>query len=289
METLIQHARPQSGVIRLGAVAYLNTLPLVEGLAKLRDVSLVLAPPAELIGMLLAGDVDLALASVIDARRYEGAALVPVGMIGSDGPSLTVRLFSRVPMERLTRVHADAESHTSVALMQVILRRRFGRAVEVVEFDARSFRARSASEGERSVAPEAILLIGDKVMNAPPPADEFPHQLDLGQAWKELTGLPFVYAVWMCRADEADSAGVRLASAVLDRQRRRNAMRLSWIAAARAGSRGWNAGDAERYLRENMRYTVEEEHVRAVERFFDECAAMGIVARRETRWAGRRG
>jgi chorismate dehydratase len=71
--------------------------------------------------------------------------------------------------------------------------------------------------------PETVLLIGDKVVTDAPPESRYPYQLDLGEAWKKLTGLPFVYAVWMCRGDRVGRRGVRAAAAALDRQRRHNA------------------------------------------------------------------
>ena len=123
--------------IRLGCVQYLNALPLIEGLQAWRDAHVVSAVPSRLIDLLLGGEVDVALASVIDGARFPGrTVLLPVGMIGSDGPTLTVRLFSKVPWERVAVLHADTDSHTSVVLAQVILAKRFGVRCAVVDFDA---------------------------------------------------------------------------------------------------------------------------------------------------------
>jgi chorismate dehydratase len=266
--------------IRLGAVSYLNTLPLIEGLGKLVDVSLTLTAPSRLAGLLAEGEVDLALASVIDAQRApEPLALLPVGMIGSDGPTLTVRLYSRGPIEQVARVHADIDSHTSIALLKVILAERFGCTPEIVDFDAES-----APEDARP-RPDSLLLIGDKVVARAPAAELYPHQMDLGEAWRALTGMPFVYAVWMCRAAEADEPHVRAAAAILDRQRRHNATRVDWIAAACAPARGWSSGSAADYLRTHLRFEVTDADRAAVERFFDFCVAHGVLARRHaTRW-----
>ena len=100
--------------IRLGYVKYLNTLPLVQGLSTCVDVDLRAAVPSHLIDMLDRDEIDVGLISLIDAARA-GAdlALLPVGMIGCDGPTLTVRLFSSVPLDQLTHIHADTDSHTS--------------------------------------------------------------------------------------------------------------------------------------------------------------------------------
>src|SRR5262249_20813210 len=146
---------------------------------------------------------DMGLVSLIDyARSPEPLILIPAGMIGCDGPTLTVRLFSAVEPRRIRQVHADTESHTSVALAKLVLAQQYGRGdVELVNFDARSLRAGDDDKNW----PETLLLIGDKVVTDAPPAERYPHQVDLGEAWKALTGLPFVYAVWMCRADAWDA------------------------------------------------------------------------------------
>ena len=128
--------------VRIGCVKYLNTLPLIEGLGMWRGCELVTSAPSGLIGMLRRGEVDVALASVVDGARGVADAkqsttaptdvvLLPVGMIGCEGRTLTVRVFSRVPIERITRVVVDAESHTSVVLLQVLMCRKFGKRVEV--------------------------------------------------------------------------------------------------------------------------------------------------------------
>ncbi|MDX2114197.1 MAG: menaquinone biosynthesis protein [Planctomycetota bacterium] len=273
----------KTGAIRLGAVSYLNTLPLIEGLGKLRDVQLTLTAPARLVDLLLGGSVDLALASVIDAQRADRpVALVPAGMIGCDGATLTVRLFSRVPAGEVRVVHADVDSHTSVALLRVLLAERYGVRPDLRAFDLDAHRAT-----REAAWPEALLLIGDKVITDAPPAALYPHQLDLGREWKELTGLPFVYAAWMCRAEEAGSEAVRTGAAILDRQRRHNATRLDWIVAARAPSRGWPVADARRYVGELLRYEVTEEHRRSVDVFFAKAAACGVISgARRVCWAG---
>ncbi|MBL8759428.1 MAG: menaquinone biosynthesis protein [Phycisphaerae bacterium] len=282
---------------RIGMVKYLNTLPLVQGLEAWREAELHAAVPSKLAGM-LAGDpasgrepeVDVALVSVIDAARSAvPLAMLPVGMIGCEGPTLTVRLFSAVPPERIGAVHADTDSHTSVALCRVILARAYGVKPEVIDFDARERVALGRRGGgvgtEEPEWPETLLLIGDKVVTDSPPAVRYPHQLDLGEAWKALTGLPFVYAVWMCRAADAGSADVGLIADMLDRQRRRNTSRLDWIVDRLAAERGWPPDLARTYLGSLLRYEVGPREREAVVRFFDEAAGLGLIAPTVPRWA----
>jgi chorismate dehydratase len=274
---------------RIGCVAYLNTLPLIEGLGKLEDVRLTLTAPSKLIDLLIDDEVDMALVSLIDAQRApEPLAMIPVGMIGCDGPTLTVRLFSSVPVEQVRTVHTDADSHTSVALLSILLKHLTGHVPKMVEFDADAHRAhvqQSESEGRDPEWPEALLLIGDKVVTDSPPAILYPHQLDLGEAWKEMTGLPFVYATWMCLERRAAEPAIATAAAVLDRQRRHNAGRLDWIVNHRAPVRGWPIRLAREYVRTLLRYDVTDAHRQAADRFFDEAAAIGAIEeRRPTRW-----
>ena len=305
--------------VRIGCVQYLNTLPLIEGLRTWKDCELVTAVPSKLIGMLRRGDVDVALASVIDAVGGEGLGregqeggqagrptILPVGMIGCNGPTLTVRLFSSVAIERLTRVCVDTDSHTSVTLMRVVLNRRFGIEPEVVEFDARE-RVVLASGvggsdtksygGSPSAAqsggtsplgedlwPEAVLLIGDKVVTDPPPEEKYPHQLDLGAAWKEMTGLPFVYAVWMCRGGEEGSVKVRAAAAMLERARLHNSTRMDWLVATRAGEKHWPRELAAKYLGEYLRFGVGEAEREAVGKFLGWAGELGLCGKGGVSW-----
>ncbi|MBL8746001.1 MAG: menaquinone biosynthesis protein [Phycisphaerae bacterium] len=270
--------------IRLGAVSYLNTLPLIEGLGKLSDISLTLTAPSRLIDLLLNRHVDLALASIIDVQRSpEPLVLIPVGMIGSDASTLTVRLFSRTPIAEITTVHADIDSHTSIALLRVLLAETYGRRPAIIDFDAET--ASGVNGPASNQGPSAILLIGDKVIANSPSRDDYPHQLDLGEAWRSLTGKPFVYAAWMCRESDADAPAVRAAAAVLDRQRRHNATRLPWIAAARAPSRNWPVDLADEYLQSHLRFTITPEDRASIDEFFRLCRKHAVLDTiRPVRW-----
>jgi chorismate dehydratase len=282
--------------IRIACVRYLNTAPLIEGLEKVQGLELVPAVPSVIADMVHRGEADLGLCSVVDCVGLPGDArggltLVPAGMIGCDGPTLTVRVFSTVPFERVTTLHADTDSHTSVILAQVVLAKRFGVRPRVIGFDARE---RMPLEGgvvggsgasmEESW-PETVLLIGDKVVTDCPPAERYPYQLDLGEEWKKLTGLPFAYAVWMCRAEDAGSQKVRTATALLDRQRRHNQGRLEWVIGRRVGASRWPEEEARRYLGELLRFEVGEREREAVGAFLAEARGLGLVAVREPAWA----
>lgn len=247
----------------------------------MEGLSLLPAVPSRIADMVAMGEADLGLCSIVDAVRSPAPlTLLPVGMIGCDGPTMTVRLFSRVPFEKVTTLHADTDSHTSVALARVILAKKFGVHPSMRDFDA-LHRAPDADW------PQTVLLIGDKVVTDHPPHETYPHQLDLGEEWKLLTGLPFVYAMWMCRSDALagpDAARLGHAALLLDRQRRHNAMRLGWIVRTHAPKANWPVELAATYLGDLLRYAVGEREREAVNRFFAEAAALSLIPHASPTW-----
>jgi chorismate dehydratase len=127
-------------------------------------------------------------------------------------------------------------------------------------------------------------MIGDKVVTDSPPAVRFPHQLDLGEAWRKLTGLPFVYAMWMCRADRATDPTIATAAALLDRQRRHNATRLDWIVHTRAPHAGWPIDLATQYVGELLRYQVGSREREAVHTFLGMAAELKLLPATTPTW-----
>jgi chorismate dehydratase len=286
--------------LRIACVSYLNTAPLIQGLSKLASCTLIPTVPANIAGMITRAEVDLGLASVVDAAR-SNLTLIPAGMIGSDGPTLTVRVFSRIPFADLRELHADTDSHTSVVLCQLILKRLHHTTPRIIEWHAgqnAKWNVRSGNENGATAsssssfhAPpstfhflESLLLIGDKVTTSAPPADDYPYQLDLGQAWKDLTGLPFVYALWMCRPDRESDPRIRLAAAVLDRQRRHNKARLDWIVSANAARHGWSEDAAANYLGSLLQFEVGPRQRQAVKAFLSMAVEDGLINPAPLRW-----
>lgn len=264
-----QTSLPPESPMRLGVVSYLNTLPLVAGLDRVPGVELVPDVPARLADRLAAGETDLSLCSVIDHQRSPVPLdLVPVGQIGCEGETRTVALFSRIPIDRLETVACDVESHTSVALLRVLLAERHGIRPEFTPF----------IEGD-AVA-DAVLLIGDKVSRLAPPVETHPHRIDLGVEWLDLTGLPFVFAAWFRRAepldDDADRRVTRLATLV-DHARRRHRTLVPTIARREAAAHGWNVPDAIEYLGRLLRYEITERSIEAIRTFHDLAAKHGAI------------
>ena len=267
--------------LRLGAVRYLNTVPLIAGLDTHQGLEIVRAVPSAIAPMVESDRVDLGLISVIDAARSQ----IPLsihprgGMIGSEGRTMTVRVFSKVPPARITTLHADTDSHASVAIARVILERAHSVRPQVVDFDAREH---TCSDSDW---PETVLLIGDKVATASPPAVRYEHQIDLGQAWLDLTGLPCVYAVWVSRADRADDPRIRAGVDLLERQRRRNAMRADQLVTAAAAERGWPGDLAREYVGQRLRYELDDRAREGASTFIAWAHELGLSPTPELRWA----
>lgn len=256
---------------RVGCVSYLNSKPLIHRLdtEHADRLTLRLAVPADLLGLLEAGEVDLALCPVIDSFRSTmpgGVALVPVGGIACEGPTLTVRLFSRVPLDQLTQVHADTDSHTSVTLLRVLLDALYDRRPALVDHSP-------GSVLDAAHLPEALLLIGDKVITASPPAAAYPFQLDLGEAWHQMTGQPFVFAVWMASRDKP----LGDLPALLASQRENNLLRLPEIVERYAAAHGWPAPLAADYLGQILRYRIGPRELAAVSTFARLAAALDLI------------
>lgn len=255
--------RPGAAPIRLGCVSYLNAKPLIYGLEEDAGVRLMLDVPSRLLAGLREQRFDVALLPIIDYQRIDHVRLLSAGGIGSFGLTLTVRIFSRTPIDRIETLACDTDSHTSVALARIVLSEMYGRRPEFVVLPTK------ASPGEDDIATK--LLIGDKVV-CPEPVG-YPHQLDLGAAWKELTGLPFLFAGWVARQD------VELGdlSARLERAKRRGHEHLDEIIEKHARPRGWPGELARRYLSEHLQYDVGEAQWRAVALFHQYAARYGLV------------
>ncbi len=250
-------ARPQDAPRRIAAVSYLNTKPLIHGLEQRPDVELVTAVPSALPAMLESGAADAALVPVIDlARKSRDWRIVSDACIGCHGATLTVRVFSRVDPADITVLHIDGDSHTSVVLASVIWREKYDRTLRLTPYDA-----------TRAPADEcdAILLIGDKVIDSPPGLDLYSTQIDLGAAWRSLTDLPFVFAAWATGSRERTDE----LAAVLNTARNSGVAAAADIAEREGAAMGWPIALARHYLTESLSFTLTKQHREGMRTFFD--------------------
>jgi len=261
---------PLPSSCRIGCVSFLNARPLIEGL---NEENLVFDVPSGLLAKLETGTVDIALCPVIDFYRSSAPLqIIPVGGIGCCGPTLTVKLCSRVPIDRIRCVHADTDSHTSIALLQVVLHESYGRRPQIVPYHAKtSDQKRTISPSE---SPESVLLIGDKVVKAAPQRQLYSHQIDLGDAWYTLTKLPFVFAVWMARQD-TDLGDI---PAILNASRLANTENIDAIASRNADKHGWPSALARLYLADLLQFAIDQPQLDAIEVFAHKAHGLGLIA-----------
>jgi chorismate dehydratase len=253
-------------------VSYLNAKPLIHGLdaEDLCPIAIELAPPSAMLDLLLKDQVEMALCPVIDLLRSpDPLAFVPCGGIGCAGPTLTVRLYSRSPIEAIQQVHCDTDSHSSVALLQLILHERYGIQPKLEPWSP------VTTHAELTNPPEAMLLIGDKVVTDPPEDHHYPYQLDLGQAWQECTGLPFVFAIWLAKPDTQLGQLPQQLIETLDR----NLSQLDELVAMYASQHGWPMAQAKRYLGSILRYHVGPRELQGVGRFLIQASRLKSMQR----------
>ncbi len=252
--------------VRVGAVNYLNTKPLIHEFDLLApNAELILDVPSRLADQLAIGELDVALIPVVEYFRAGSYSIVPNIAIASRGPVLSVTLFSRKPWNDIRRVALDAGSRTSAVLTQILLRKRHGATPEIVPL--------SMEENAEDVDADAVLLIGDRAMRACLPG--FAHAYDLGQEWFDWTGLPFVYAVWAVR-DGADLGGVEHA---LVEAKRRGLAAVGRIAHHEAPLLQLDAGFCRRYLSNILHFDLGPREQAGLHHYYMLACELGLARR----------
>jgi chorismate dehydratase len=260
---------------RVGHIQFLNCLPLYWGLMRsgaLLDVDLHKDTPDRLNAALIAGDLDVGPISLVEYLRHaDDLLLLPDLAVGSDGPVLSVNLVSTRPLADLTysRVALGATSRTGVLLARMLLAERHG--VDPEYFHCPPDLTQMLLEAD------AAVLIGDVALRA---LYEAPARgltvTDLGQAWREWTGLPMVFAVWAVRRDFA-AAHPGLVKDVHEgflRSRDLSLRELDEVAAAGARWEPFDAATLASYFRA-LDFSLGERQVAGLREFAGRAAAMG--------------
>ncbi|WP_275464104.1 menaquinone biosynthetic enzyme MqnA/MqnD family protein [Streptomyces noursei] len=186
---------------RVGHIQFLNCLPLYWGLARtgtLLDLDLTKDTPEKLSERLVRGELDIAPITLVEfLRAADDLVAFPDLAVGCDGPVMSCVIVSQKPLDQLdgARVALGSTSRTSVRLAQLLLAEKIG--VQPDYFTC------PPDLGLMMQEAEAAVLIGDTALRAnlhdAPKLGLEVH--DLGQMWKDWTGLPFVFAVWAARRD----------------------------------------------------------------------------------------
>lgn len=198
-------------------MSYLNTKPLLYGIERsdiMRDLELSIDYPSKIASQLLADEIDMGLIPVAVIPLLSEYFINTSYCIGCDGPVASVCLFSEVPIEAIETVLLDYQSRTSVQLARVLFKEHWNIKPEIID-------AREHFE-QRIKGATAGVVIGDRALRQ---RKVSPYVYDLGEAWKQMTGLPFVFAAWVSnksidqefikRFDEANGVGVKDIDSVL--------------------------------------------------------------------------
>jgi chorismate dehydratase len=251
--------------VRLGAVSYLNVRPLVYGLEAKRDlVSLRFDVPSLCAKLLDDGEIDLGMVPSAAHLERPGDRIVPGVCIGSEGPVASVAIFTRRPIRDVRTLALDTSSRTSAALTRVLCKRRFDVAP--------TFITHAPDPAAMLAAADAALIIGDPALFADAHALGA-EKIDLGAAWTEMTGLPFVWAFWAGRPDAAGPDVVALLQqAAVDGMRHSDQLADAYCAGEPA-----RQVIARHYLRENLRFKLDARARDGLRAFYAEAAAIGAV------------
>lgn len=175
--------------IRVGAVNYLNTKPLIYGFnnGEMKDeIDLVVEYPSKIASMLINNEVDLGLVPISIIPELKEHYIVSDYCIGCDGEVGSVCLFSEVPLEKIEKVLLDYQSRTSVELLKILIKE-YWKIDPIIESTSEDYR-------QQIKGTTAALIIGDRALEQ---RKISPYKYDLGLEWKKFTGLPFVFAAWI--------------------------------------------------------------------------------------------
>ncbi len=241
---------------RIQGVAYLNAWPVLYGLMLGKEPErLRMALPSELAERLVAREVDMALAPVATLALRDGFELAPHICIGADGDVTSVLVVGECPLEALNLLLLDTASRTSVVLARLVAHHvRRGQSLAVEPAD-------HARMGREVKGKTGAVVIGDHALTL---GHRYPYVLDLSAAWKQWTGLPFVFAAWIAQRGVLSAA----LCAMLDHSLAFGLAARRDIAHMWAAQHGGSPDTYERYLTRHIRYGLDATFLAGLEEFF---------------------
>ena len=248
--------------IKVSAVSYLNTKPFLYGIEHspiMDEIELSLDIPSVCASKLLKGEVDLGLVPVaiipeLNEQHLFGkrACLISDYCICATGAVRTVCIYSQVPIEQVKTIYLDYQSRTSIELTKILLRHFWKIEPKLIH---------AKKEYERKISKTvAGLVIGDRAIDM---SLNYEYEYDLGEVWKEMTGLPFVFAAWISNhllpIDFTDKFNLALKSGVENIP----------LVAAQLQANYPPAFDVLNYLQNNISYPLDEEKRKGMELFLN--------------------
>jgi len=235
----------QLNKIKISAVAYTNTKAFIYGLEHsdiINKIDLSLDIPSDCAAKVISGEVDMGLMPVAAIPLVPNASIVADYCIGSDGAVNSVFIFSDVPVEQIKTLRLDAHSRTSNNLAKVLLKFYWKREVEFTT--------------DPSAKTDAIVLIGDRTFGK---KDDYAFAYDMGQEWKNFTGLPFMYAAWVANKEISPAFKVEFNAALKFGLKHRNEVLQDLPKTDKF--------DLEDYLYHKLQFEVTEDRIKALQLF----------------------
>lgn len=250
--------------VKIGAVSYLNSKPLIEGLEGLAsDAELILDYPSRLADDLAGGELDVGLIPSVELLRNPDYEIISDACVATHGPVMSVKLYFRAHPGEIRSLALDEGSRTSAALSQIMLAERYGVSPKLERLPlGRSIESTTA---------DAILLIGDRAMH--PLSETFAETWDLGQEWVGWTGLPFVFAVWAAR----NGSELGTLEESLSRARDLGLDHVEEIATREARELGIGEQTAYDYLTNNLHFRLGSAERSGLKLFRDLAARLDLV------------
>jgi chorismate dehydratase len=261
-------------MLRIGAVSYLNTKPLIHTLPeRLADQgNLTLDLPSRLADGLRTGELDVALIPSVEYFRGDDYEIISDAAIACRGPVWSVRLLSRVPVPQIKRLALDEGSRTSAAMVRILLREMHGLQPETVSL--------GIDQEPEDVDADAIMLIGDRAMH--PARGTYREIWDLGDRWCRWTELPFVFAMWVARPgiwnDQSRNTIDRESlEHMFEASRDSGREHMESIAMEESAAHGLTKEDLHRYFAENLHFRLGPGERLGLEAFRSRAADLGLV------------
>jgi chorismate dehydratase len=284
------------GKLRISIVEFLNTAPLVWGFTdgpQAGKYDLMFAVPSQCAEDLRAGRADVGIIPSIEYQRMEDVVALPGMAIASKQEVRSLLVVSKVPIEMAKSFALDTNSRSSVGLARILSRRHWNIDPEFIDMppDPDKMLARA----------DAALVIGDPALRLRLKVDALQAKVpqgedcgccggedeqpikgietlfvyDIAQQWREMTGLPSVLAIWVARR------GVVTPEMVADFQASREygLARIGEIAEGAALKLELPPRELERYLTENINFSLDEENLAGLRRYYEECASAGLIPR----------
>lgn len=260
--------------VRIGRISYMNVAPIYYGLGGHTNddwYTITSAPPAVLNRKMAVGELDISPVSTAAYADHQDEWLIlPNLSISCDGPVMSVVLASRYGIRDLDgkRVVISDESASAAALLRLFFR----------EHDVRpEISCRKLDDNNSLSGADAVLVIGDAALNGKW-QKTYRHVWDLCGAWKDATGLPFVFALWAVRKQYAHEHAAQVARTleILNRSRRKGCANLAAITASLQKSCDLERDVLERYFN-GLQYDLDAVKFTGLQTFYSRLYRCGLI------------